>query len=68
MFQGVLNGSPECSIPLNLTVKKELNEDDLMEDGLSDGSHSDSGSDSAVEYHCVACSRNPQLHNEKHFV
>lgn len=55
--QGVLNGSPECSIPLNLTVKKELNEDDLMEDGLSDGSHSDSGSDSAVEYHCVACSR-----------
>lgn len=52
-----LSGSPESSIPLNLSVKRELDEEDLMDDGLSDGSHSDSGSDSAVEYHCVACSR-----------
>lgn len=53
----ILNGSPEVSVPLNLSVKREIDEDDLVEDGISEGSHSDSGSDSAVEYHCVACSR-----------
>lgn len=52
----VMNGSSEVSIPLNLSLKKEMEDEEMME-MLSDGSHSDSGSDSAVEYHCVACSR-----------
>lgn len=55
--QTVLNGSPEISIPLNLSLKREMEDEEMMEEMLSEGSHSDSGSDSAVEYHCVACSR-----------